>query len=249
MQVESVQMLYLHLPDPECSLESSLQGVHELQKEGLVQDYGLSNYSKTETQRAIEICKERGFALPTAYQGLYNPVNRRVEEELLPLLRENSIRFIAFNPLAAGMLTGKHKRNAPVAEGRFKDNSNYLGRFYEKRHIFDALEIIQEACDDQDISMVEATYRWLLLHSSLKETDGLLLGASSLNQLDTNLRACAHLQPLPSKVLESFDAAWNLCSEDAGAFWRGYHSDQPERHTLDQGLEYSTTNLNVRSEN
>ena len=60
-----------------------MQYVHSLVEAGTVARLGLSNYSALETQRCAELCKERGWTAPTVYQGLYNPLNRLVEEELI----------------------------------------------------------------------------------------------------------------------------------------------------------------------
>lgn len=57
-------------------------------QEGLVGSLGLSNYSAVETERCLALCAENGWAAPTVYQGLYNPLNRRIEAELLPTLRK-----------------------------------------------------------------------------------------------------------------------------------------------------------------
>ena len=84
---------------------------------------GMSNYHASEVARCFDLCEEHGFAKPTVYQGLYNPLNRAVEDELLPLLKANGCAFIAYNPLAAGLLTGAHESVDVVAEGRFKVNS------------------------------------------------------------------------------------------------------------------------------
>ena len=62
---------------------------------------------------------------PTS-QGLFNPLNRMVEDELLPVLRANNIQFIAYNPLAAGLLSGKHRNTDGVLEGRFKSTASCL---------------------------------------------------------------------------------------------------------------------------
>lgn len=102
LKVDHVDLLYLHQPDTECSLEESLEGVHLLMQQGVVGEYGLSNYSRVETERVVAICEDKGYALPAVFQGLYNALNRRVETELLPLLRQHGTRFVAFNPLAAG---------------------------------------------------------------------------------------------------------------------------------------------------
>ena len=69
---------------------------------GLVKEIGLSNYHASEVERALDLCASNGWASPSVYQGLYNPLNRRVEAELLPLLAKRGVRFVAFNALAAG---------------------------------------------------------------------------------------------------------------------------------------------------
>lgn len=251
MKASSVNEYYLHQPDEEHSLLDSLKTLNELIDEGKISAIGMSNYHASEVQRAFDLCKEHGLAnKPSVYQGLYNPLNRKVEDELLPVLRENDCSFVAYNPLAAGLLTGKHvASDVEVKEGRFKNNPNYLPRFYTPAN-FEALGLIQSACDDTGISMVEATYRWLLRHSALRTDDGgedgILIGASSMQQLEENLRCCASAKDaecgkLPQSVVDSFDAAWEVILKDKSAFpyWRSYSSDMPGKDQLDPGASYS----------
>ena len=102
--------------------------------------------------------------------------------------------------------------------GRFKDNPNYLPRFYTPQ-CFTAVENIKNACDASGISMVDATYRWLLLHSELGPNDGLLVGASSMEQLEQNLNACSISTTdefkLPSVALEAMNTAWDMTQDGA----------------------------------
>jgi aflatoxin B1 aldehyde reductase len=257
MQLDRVDEYYLHQPDTEHSLLESLQCAHELVQEGKASLVGMSNYHASEMARAFELCQAHGLTAPTVYQGLYNPLNRLVEDDLVPLLKLHNCSFVAYNPLAAGLLTGKHKNpkgsssslqkeaaEEPVAAGRFKDNPNYLPRFYTPAN-FAAVEVIGKACDMEGISMVEATYRWMLCHSVLEERDGILLGASSLEQLDQNLKACqaaaAADQPgLSPEILAAFDEGWKLTQQE-GVFpyWRSYSSDMPHRDSLDPGASYN----------
>jgi len=232
---------YLHQPDTEHSLLDSLKEIHSLVNQGKMSHLGMSNYHVSEMKRAFDLCREYGLTKPTVYQGLYNPLNRSVEKELIPLLRENGCSFVAYNPLAAGLLTGKHKHNAEVQSGRFKNNENYLPRFYTSEN-FKAIGIIQDACDKEGISMVETTFRWLLRHSALGEHDGVLLGASSLEQLDQNLEACKAgmtKDDLSDDILKAFDDAWCITQEKAFPYWRSYSSDMPNGRNLDQGASYS----------
>ena len=73
-----------------------------------------------------------------------------------------------------------------MAQGRFKDNPNYLPRFYTDAN-FAAVRDIAAACDAHDMDMVQATYTWLMSASALQPGDGVLVGASSVEQLDSNL--------------------------------------------------------------
>lgn len=239
--VNSIGEYYLHQPDTENSLLESLKCIDGLIKEEKVSELGMSNYHASEMKRAFTLCKEHGLTPPSVYQGLYNPLNRMVEEELLPILKENNCSFVAYNPLAAGLLTGKHKNISDVMKGRFHNNDNYLPRFYTESN-FKAIKLVQAACDEEDITMLEATFRWLLKHSALSEKDGILLGASSLTQLDENLDACSialEKGPLPESILKAFDEAWEITRESSFPYWRSYSSDMPNGKNLDQGASYS----------
>ena len=109
---------FLHQPDPLNSLVDTLQTVDVLVGMDVVREVGLSNFHVDEVRRAFDICDEYGLAYPSVYQGLYNPLNRLVEDELLPFLREKNVRFVAYNGLAAGLLTGKHRQGGAVLAGR-----------------------------------------------------------------------------------------------------------------------------------
>ena len=243
--VEAVDEFYLHQPDTECNLAESLEVCHDFVKQGLIVRLGMSNYHASEVERAVELCAANGWTQPTVYQGLYNPLNRAVEDELLPLLRKHNIDFVAYNALAAGLLTGKHDaKGGDVKVGRFKDNPNYMPRFYTDSN-FRAVEAIKAALPE-GLSLIGAVYQWLRRHSALSASDGILLGASSMAQLESNLDACAAAETapdLPDACLAAFDEAWRIVrdAEEGGAFpyWRSYSKDMPGREGLDPGASYN----------
>lgn len=248
MNLDRIDEFYLHQPDTENTLLESLQTLHQLVEDGYVSSIGMSNYHVSEMSRAFHLCDQYSLTKPSVYQGLYNPLNRVVEDELIPVLRENNCSFVAFNPLAAGLLTGKHQRtdiDTSVKKGRFKDNPNYLPRFFTPAN-FDGLEVIQKMCDKKGITIVEATYRWLLRHSILSEKDGLLLGSSSISQLYQNLACCSSamtLGPLQDCLLDAFDEAWEITKDGAFPYWRSYSSDMPNRDNLDHGASYAANKV------
>lgn len=209
--------------------------------DGKIGAVGMSNYHADEVARAFALCEQHALTKPSVYQGLYNPLNRAAEDELLPVLRQHGCAFVAYNPLAAGLLTGKHT-SAPGGEvlaGRFKDNPNYLPRFYTDAN-FRALGAITAACEAAGWPVLDATYCWMLRHSALGVDDGLLLGASSLAQLDANLAACAKADELelPAPVKEAFDGAWAVTKDGAFPYWRSYSADMPGRDALHPGASY-----------
>lgn len=247
MNVDSVHEFYLHQPDVDRPLLDSLIALNELIEAGKISAIGMSNYHASEVERAFALCADHGLARPSVYQGLYNPLNRCVEDELLPVLRKNNCSFVAYNPLAAGLLTGKHSASGEVKEGRFKNNPNYMPRFYTPAN-FEALEMIRSACEDADISMVDASYRWLMHHSALGDGDGILIGASSMKQLEENLRCCSNAKDsqggkLPESLVGAIEKAWTIISDDEASgpfpYWRSYSSDMPAREELDQGASYN----------
>ena len=246
----AIHEYYLHQPDTENSLLESLTCLDELVRKGMIERVGMSNYAASEMERAFQLCEEHNLTKPVVYQGLYNPLNRLSEEDLLPILRRNDCAFVAYNPLAAGLLTGKHDENDDsVLKGRFFKNPNYLPRFYTAPN-FRAIEIIREACASENISIVEATYKWLMLHSSLDgdRGDGLLIGASSTTQLDSNLKACNHAeQELSQSILKAFDDAWVIIQNDGDhdvfKYWRSFSFDMPGRDNLDHGASYNANKV------
>lgn len=238
-ETEALSEYYLHQPDTARPLLESLRAADALVKARRVSRIGLSNYHADEVARCFALCEEHGLTKPSVYQGLYNPLNRAVESELLPLLRAHGCSFVAYNPLAAGLLTGRHTQGEPVARGRFLNNPNYLPRFYTEAN-FRALGPIRDACAASGVPMVEASYRWLLRHSALGANDGVLLGASNLEQLDSNIAACLDDggADLPTEVAAAFDAAWEVTRDGAFCYWRSYSADMPERETRHQGASY-----------
>ena len=118
MRVDRVEVLYLHFPDPNTPVESALEGCALLHEQGKFRELGLSNFPAWLVAEVYNICKRRGWVLPTVYQGLYNPLSRQAELELNDALDFYNMRFYAHNPLAGGLMTSKYA-DRTLKEGRF----------------------------------------------------------------------------------------------------------------------------------
>ena len=145
------------------------------------------------------------------YQGLYNALSRGVEADLMPVLRDNDMSFYAYNPLAGGLLTGKHSGLASLTstDGRFKDNAFYFDR-YGKEELFEALAAVSAVCEAQGVSMADASLRWMTHHSILEYGSGdkVVLGCSSVEQLRENLASCLDHGSLSPELVAAFESAW-----------------------------------------
>ena len=152
---------------------------------------------------------------------MYNALCRNVEPELFPAIRALGMRFYAFNPLAGGMLTGKHLHFEDTpGPGRFSRLKSYRDRYW-KLSYFNAVDEIRKACEKEGIPMAEAAYRWLNNHSLMNATqgDGILLGASKITQMEQNIEA-AQKGELPQSILDVIDGAWEIAKPDSPAYFK-----------------------------
>lgn len=221
MKRDNVDLLYFHFPDAKTPIDEALETLAELYQQGKIKEFGLSNYPAWQVVEIAYKCDKIGCPRPTVYQGMYNALCRNVEPELFPTIRSLGIRFYAFNPLAGGLLTGKHHHFEDAPEpGRFARLKSYRDRYW-KHSYFDAIEQIKQACEKEGTAMVEAAYRWLVNHSCLKEelNDGILLGASHQSQMEQNLEA-AKRGALPQSIVDTMDEAWEMAKPDSPAYFK-----------------------------
>ncbi|MCP4336072.1 MAG: aldo/keto reductase, partial [Gammaproteobacteria bacterium] len=180
LETDRVDLLYLHSPDLETPVARTLEACFDLFQQRKFNHFGLSNYASWQVAEVVETCRRNGWMEPTVYQGMYNALTRDVERELFPCLRNYGIRFNAYNPLAGGMLTGKHLSVDDIPDsGRFNVERGYLDRYW-KQDYFDVLQELQTACQEFNLKPVEVALSWLVNHSLLDDEpgDGIILGAS-----------------------------------------------------------------------
>tara|TARA_B100000315_G_C14546345_1_gene573408 strand:+ start:307 stop:1257 length:951 start_codon:yes stop_codon:yes gene_type:complete len=210
MNLSAVDILYFHFPDPVTPIEGALEKCAEMISQGKFKELGLSNFPAWMVVDIWHLCDKLGFPRPSVYQGMYNGLCRNVEPELIPALRKLGIRFYAYNPLAGGLLTGKHHRYDDVPQaGRFARLKSYRTRYWKQQY-FNAVNDFTITCNEAQIKPAEAAYRWLTHHSELdsKKGDAIIIGASSLSQFEQNIESISQ-GPLPENIVRVFDNAWD----------------------------------------
>jgi aflatoxin B1 aldehyde reductase len=218
---DSVDLLYLHQPDLDTPVEVTLEACFEIYEDGGFDRFGLSNYAAWQVAEAVETCRRNDWMEPVVYQGMYNALTRDVERELFPCLRHYGMSFYVYNPLAGGMLTGKHRsRDEKPDSGRFTAERGYRERYWRDDY-FDVLDELERAREDYGLSPVEIAMRWLCNHSLLdsEKGDGIILGVSRVEHLAENIRACAG-GALDPAIIEVLDRGWEIIKPNCFRYFR-----------------------------
>jgi aflatoxin B1 aldehyde reductase len=225
LKTDKIDMFYLHGPDRSVPFEDTLREINKIYQEDYFRRFGVSNFLSYEVPQICEICEKHEWIKPSVYQGVYSALHRSVEPELFPCLRHYGISLYAFQPLAAGFLTGRYQRNqTEFEEGSRFDSKQWIERVTQVRYIndsyFDALDVIQPAAEKHGSTIGEVALRWLEHHSLLKAefNDAIIVGASSFKHLEENL-VDLEKGPLPEDVVKALEQAWLIAKPVAPQYW------------------------------
>jgi len=204
LQADYVDTYYLHQPDYDVPIEETLAAMDELVNAGKVRYPAVSNYAAWQVCEILWLAEKNGFKPPYISQPMYNLLARGIEEQYLPFCKRFGVGVVPYNPLAGGLLTGKHsKQRGPITGTRFDGNQMYLDRYWHDDYFAAVEELAAVACEAGK-TLVELSFQWLL---SQPQVDSIILGASRLEQLEENLKACdggALDQSLPARC----DVVW-----------------------------------------
>ncbi|KAF4511808.1 hypothetical protein G6O67_001018 [Ophiocordyceps sinensis] len=225
--VDCVDLLYLHRPDRATPFHETLEALDKLHKAGKFVRLGLSNFAAFEVAEVVMTCTSKGWVRPTVYQGMYNVITRNLEPELFVACRRYGLDIVVYNPIAGGLFSGKVRSKDMVPEsGRFSDKTP-MGGMYRQRYFregtFRSMQVIEAAVEKHGLSMIETALRWMVHHSKLqiKEgADGILIGVSSVEQLEDNLENLEK-GPLPEDVVRALDEAWMISKAESANYWHG----------------------------
>ncbi len=210
-----LDVYYLHEPDRAVPLEESLEAMECLVRAGKVRYAAASNYAAWEVCRMVALAGRSGAAPVRFVQPPYSLLARRAEQELFPMCRAFGLATVAYNPLAGGMMTGKHRMEGPAPGTRFDLKRNYKDRYWNES-TFRAVETLGEQARAEGRSLVSLALNWILHHSA---ADCVSLGASRFEQLEENLAALED-GPLAAGTLEVCERVWADLRGAAPAYHR-----------------------------
>ena len=184
MGLEYVDIFYSHRPDPETPVEETMGALADIVRQGKALYAGISNYKPDPTRKAVEALRTCGVPC-LIHQARYSMFDRWVEPELLSVLDEKGIGMIAFSPLAQGMLSDRYLHGIP-ADSRAARETGRLKRDQITDERLSQIARLNEIARRRGQSLAEMALAWLLRN---RRVTSVLIGASSVEQLKTNLRA------------------------------------------------------------
>ena len=183
MHLDYVDLFYSHRYDPETPLEETLQALVDIVRAGKALYVGISNWPLEATRFAINYLRQHDTPL-LIYQGKLNMLHRNpIDEGILQLCHDEGVGFIAFSPLAQGLLTSRYLNGVP------DDSRMSKGKFLRPEMLTDELlEQLRQwntEAAKQGQSLAEKALRWILDQQGVTSV---LVGASSTQQLEQNIR-------------------------------------------------------------
>jgi aryl-alcohol dehydrogenase-like predicted oxidoreductase len=183
-----VDLYQVHHFDAATSHDETLAAFDAIVRSGKARYIGCSNYLAYRLARALGRSEALGLAQFASVQPRYNLLFRQIERELLPLCAEEGLAVIPYNPLAGGLLTGKHKASAPPSEGRFTlgtAGSMYTERYWKERE-FAAVEALAELAREAGVELTTLAIAWVLANPAITAP---IIGASRPEQLAASVAA------------------------------------------------------------
>ncbi len=185
---DHIDLYQLHFHDPITPIEESLAALDDLVRMGKVRYVGCSNFHAYQVARALGRSEVRGLARFDTVQPRYNLLFREFERELFPLCADEGVGVIPFNPIAGGMLSGKHRPGPPTAGTRFtlgNASQTYQDRYWHDR-AFASVTELQAVADEAGLDLVTMAVAWVLANPVVSAP---IIGVSRPEQLDANVAA------------------------------------------------------------
>ena len=189
LRTDYVDLYQLHHPDAATPIDETLRALDDVVRAGKARYVGCSNFAAYKVARALGRSEVLGVCRFDSVQPRYNLLFRQIERELLPLCLEEGIGVIPYNPIAGGLLSGKHRREAgPTAGTRFTLGNaaeRYQDRYWHERE-FATVDALRPLAQEAGLPLAGLAVAWTLAHPAITSA---IIGASRPEQLDDLLVA------------------------------------------------------------
>jgi 1-deoxyxylulose-5-phosphate synthase len=212
-----VDLYQLHSFDKLTPIDEALEALETIVRSGKARYIGVSNWPAYKVARGLGRSELKNIVRIDSVQPRYNLLFRAFERELLPMCEEEKIAVIPYNPLAGGLLTGKHDRTSPPAAGtRFTlgtAGARYQSRYWKEQE-FQTVEDLRALGHQAGMSMATMAVSWVLANPAITAP---IVGASRPEQLDDSM-AAVEQGPLAADLKARLD--------EVTTGWRGVDAER-----------------------
>ncbi len=184
MKLDYVDIFYSHRYDPNTPLEETMGALSDMVKQGKALYVGISKYPQDKAREAYRILRENGTPC-LIFQDKYNIFTRHIEQEVLPLAQENGVGFIAFSPLAQGMLSDKYLHGIPE-NSRAAHSYGFLQKSQLTPEKIESISRLNEIAAQRGQTLAQMALAWCL-HNP--QVNSVIVGTSSVTQLQDNIES------------------------------------------------------------
>ncbi|MDQ1581783.1 MAG: 1-deoxyxylulose-5-phosphate synthase [Microbacteriaceae bacterium] len=195
LQTDWIDLYQLHQPDPNTPIEETLATLDDLIAEGKVRYIGHSNLAGWQIADAEYTARLHGHPKFISAQNEYSLLVRDAEKEVLPAVQAYGLGFLPFFPLYNGLFTGKFSREGGPADSRIM----MIRRHLADNAPWDTIDRYQAFCEERGVSMLEATFAWLLAQPGLSSV---IAGATKPEQIIQNADAATAWKPSDAEIAE-----------------------------------------------
>lgn len=185
LKTDRIDVYFIHYFDPFTAMDETLRALDDLVSQGKVLYLGVSNWAAWQIAKALGISERKCLARFECIEPMYNLVKRQAEVELLPLAQSEQLGVIAYNPLGAGLLTGKYMQGAKPEAARIATKELYNKRYSNPLYYETAERFVQYA-RSVGVSPVTLAVSWVRSHPAITAP---IVGARNVEQLKDSLAA------------------------------------------------------------
>lgn len=220
LQMDYVDIYYIHHIDVETPLEEMLRALDDLVHQGKVRYIACSNYEAWRLMEALWISDTKGLARFECYQPQYSLVVRDIEEEIIPVCQHKGLGVVVWSPLGGGFLTGKYKPGERTAAGtRSEEGWAYPQRYFAANADESLAELLKVA-EELGRSPAQVANRWVLEQPAITSA---IIGARTVEQARDNMLAGGWTMPADAL------ARLNNVSQLPRRYPRSMEDPMPER--------------------
>ncbi|MGE4350462.1 MAG: aldo/keto reductase [Candidatus Berkiella sp.] len=184
--VDHIDVYFMHGFDALTPVEEVLSALDHLVQSGKIRYIGCSNFSGWHLMKSLAVSEKYGLARYAVYQGYYSLIGREYEWELMPLGLDQDVGLMIWSPLGWGRLTGKIRRNQPMAKGRIQAGGSVGGPEVPQEYLYQVIDVIDEIAEETGKTVSQIALNWLLHRPTVTN---IIIGARDEAQLLQNLDA------------------------------------------------------------